>query len=269
MLSLREIGGLFGLALLSAQGQLTLPTSADLLAVDALYHVYVWSQAEQALYKLWAPRYDSLSRIGGPVGPEGFLGLTSLAPVGNQQLYVLDAAGQKILLLGTNLQPLQAISYAQLPAEVAEGYPTLLTVRTGGELYLLLRETQEVVKIDFFGRVLVRFGGKVFGPGRLLGVSRLQAGDRYLYLTDTLRQEIVVYDSWGSFVEAVPFPSQAKDGIGFAEGLVFWRDTLGWWQPHGKPPQTFTFPTAPTAIWVQSARLYWVAGRSLGWFPLP
>ncbi len=269
MLSLRRKGGLFLLGWLAAQSHIPLPAPTELFAVDALYHVYLWSQAEQALYKLWAPRYDSLSRIGGPVGPEGFLGITSLAPVGNQQLYVLDAAGQKILLLGTNLQPLQALSYSQLPAEIAEGFPVLLTVRAGGELYLLLRETQEVVKVDFFGRVLVRFGGKVFGPGRLLGVSRLQAGDGYLYLTDTLRREIVVYDAWGNFVEALPFPAQAKEGIGFAEGIVFWRDTLGWWKPKGGVLQPFTFPTAPKMVWVQRDRLYWIADRSLNWVPLP
>lgn len=269
MLSVRG-GVFFGLGLLAAQGQITLPAAADILAVDGLYHVYLWSQAEKALYKLWAPTYDSVSRIGGPVGPEGFLGLTSLAPVGNQQLYALDAAGQKIFLLGTNLQPLQTLSYAQLPAEIAEGYPVLLTVRAGGELYLLLRETQEVVKVDCFGRVLVRFGGKVFGPGRLLSVSRMQAGEAYLYLTDTLRREMVVYDAWGSFVEAIPFPPKAKDGVGFAEGLVFWRDTLGWWRgTSGGTLRSFTFPVAPKAIWVQRERLYWVADRNLYWLPLP
>lgn len=269
MLSVRKGGFFFAFGLLSAQGQVPLPAPADLLAVDALYHVYLWSQAEQALYKLWAPQYDSLSRIGGPVGPEGFLGLTSLAPVGNQQLYVLDAAGQKIFLLGTNLQPLQTLAYTQLPSEIAEGYPSLLAVRSGGELYLLLRETQEVVKVDFFGRVLVRFGGKVFGPGQLLSVSRMQAGDSYLYLTDTLRREIVVYDTWGSFVKAIPFPSQAKDALGFAEGQVFWGDTLGWWKPQEGELRSFTFPVAPKAVWVQRERLYWVADRTLGWMSLP
>ncbi|MCX7606778.1 MAG: hypothetical protein N2170_05905 [Bacteroidia bacterium] len=252
-----------------AQGEVALPSSCTHFAVDGLYHLYVWSEGERALYKLWAPRYDSLSRIGGAPGEEGFLGVSSIAPVGNQQVYILDAAGQKIALLGTNLQPLQQLSYAQLPREVAEGYPTLLTVGGAGELYLLLRETQEIVKVDPFGRVLLRFGGKVYGPGRIIGAAFLYAEAGRLYLIDTILRQVSTYDSWGNFLEAFPFPPQAKDGRAFAQGKAFWRENVLWWYTSSAPLQEITLPAAPQEVWVRGDRLYWAAGRRLGWLPLP
>jgi len=255
--------------LLWAQGQVTLPAPVSLFAVDALHHMYVWSEPERALYKVWAPRYDSLTRIGGAPGEEGFLSVTSIAPIGNQQLYVLDAGGQKITLLGTNLQPLQQLLYSQLPPEVAQGYPVLLTVGSGGELYLFLRETQEVVKIDFFGRVLLRFGGKLFGPGRIVGGAALYAEAEQLFITDTVQRQILVYDSWGNFLKGVAFPEGMDRGAGFAAGTVFYRDTVGWWYSREGQELPLRFPTAPQAVWVREQRLYWAAGRVVGWLPLP
>lgn len=254
-----------------AQGELPLPAMGTLLAVDRLHHVYVWSEVERALYKLWAPRYDSITRIGGAPGEEGFLGITAIAPVGNQQLYVLDAAGQRIVLLGTNLQPLQQLTYAQLPREIAEGYPHLLTVGQAGELYLLLRETQEIVKIDAFGRVLLRFGGKVYGEGRMVGVASLYAENGRIYLVDTVLRRAAEYDAWGNFISALPFPSGMQRAWVSAQGSFFWRGKEGTWERAGasNTSASLTLPASPEQVWIQGNRLYWMAGRRLGWLPLP
>jgi len=256
-------------ALVWAQQEIALPAAGELFAVDPLHHLYVWSARERALYKVWAPRYDSLTRIGGAPGEEGFLSVSALAPVGNQQLYVLDSEGQQILLLGTNLQPLQRLLYSQLPPEVVEGYPVLLAAGSAGELYLLLRQSQEIVKIDFFGRVLLRFGGKTYGPGRIVGAAALRATEGFLSVVDTTRRQVLRYDLWGTFQQAVEYPAWAEGATVGAEGVFFWGGQQGLWQPWAGEPSPVILPTVPQVVALQASRLYWLAGRRLGWLPLP
>ncbi|MCS7152399.1 MAG: hypothetical protein N2253_01840 [Bacteroidia bacterium] len=250
------------------QGTLTLPGSWSIFAVDALYHIYGWDANQRALYKLWAPRYDSITRIGGAPGEEGFLGITAIAPVGNQQLYILDAEGQVIALLGTNLQMLQRLTYAQLPPEISEGYPALLSVGQGGELYLLLRETQEIVKVDPFGRVLLRFGGKLYGPGSITKAARLWTEKNRVYILDVAAKGIVEYDSWGTFLSFIPVPAGYDQGYITSEGQVFWGGkTIEWRSSAGS--KVYTTPEAVRDVLIQGGRLFWLGERLLGWFPLP
>lgn len=251
-----------------AQESVAVPGRWSLFAVDALHHIYGWDPVQRALYKLWAPRYDSVTRIGGAPGVEGFLGVTALAPLGNQQLYVLDADGQKITLLGTNLQPLQQLSYAQLPREVAEGYPVFLTTGRGGELYLLLRETQEVVKIDPFGRVLLRFGGKLYGAGSIAGASGLHADDERVYVVDTILRRILVYDSWGNFLSDESFPADVRQAQAFRQGTAFWAGPQITWRV-GETYHPYVAPEPIRGVWVRGNRLYWLGVHQVGWFPLP
>lgn len=251
----------------SAQGEINLPGRWTVFAVDGLHHIYGWDADQGALYKLWAPRYDSLTRIGGAPGAEGFLGVSTIAPLGNQQVYVLDTDGQKIALLGTNLQILQRLTYAQLPQEVGEGYPVLLTVGGGGELYLLLRETQEIVKIDAFGRVLLRFGGKLYGPGSIMGAAHIHADGERVFVADTIQRLLLEYDAWGNFLTAAPFPENAELATASREGKAFWGKTHLHWQ--GKTETTYTLPEPIKAVWLRGQRLYWLGERRVGWFHLP
>ncbi|MCS6895004.1 MAG: hypothetical protein NZZ60_02490 [Bacteroidia bacterium] len=253
---------------LYAQGvEFDLPAQWSLFAVDEVYNLYGWSGEERALYKVWAPKYDSLTRIGGVPGEEGFLGITALAPLGNQQLYVLDADGQKVFLLGTNLQPLQRLTYAQLPPEVSEGYPVLLAGGSGGELYLLLRESQEIVKVDAFGRVLLRFGGKVYGPGSLAGVVALYAESDRVYVVDTAQRRIVEYDTWGNFIGEEHIPAEVHGAIASRAGKAFWRGNQIIWRNGGE--KQFLTSEPIRALWIRKQRLYWVGRHRGGWFPIP
>ncbi|MCS6790597.1 MAG: hypothetical protein NZ580_06420 [Bacteroidia bacterium] len=241
-----------------------LPCESSLFAVDAVHNVYLWCPQEKALYKLWAPTYDSVSRIGGAPGSEGFLGVTSLVPTGNQQLYVLDAEGQKLYLLGTNLQPLQEVPYENLPPEVAGSYPWLMTVGSGGALYLLLRESQEIVKIDPFGRVLMTFGGKTYGDGAIVAGTALHAENEKIYAADTLRRCILIYDNWGNFLEALPFPEEAQQGIVSAHYPIFWGRQKIW-----VGEKEIEIPFTPSQVWLQGERLYWMSGQQMGWLLRP
>jgi hypothetical protein len=111
-----------------------LPCAPTLIAVDEIGHVYAWCSAEKSLLKVWAPQYDSITRVGGgPGAREGFLDIRSLAPVGNQQLYVLDVGQQALLLLGTNLQVLQKVRFEEMAPELWQGFPSELTVMPGGD----------------------------------------------------------------------------------------------------------------------------------------
>lgn len=256
-----------GMSYALAQGEVHLPGRWTVFAVDGLHHIYGWDPEQNALYKLWAPQYDSLTRIGGAPGEEGFLGVSAIAPLGNQQLYILDADGQKIALLGTNLQPLQRLTYAQLPREVAEGYPVLLTTGSGGELYILLRETQEIVKIDAFGRVLLRFGGKLYGPGSIAGAAHIHSDADRVFVADTVQRLLLEYDVWGNFLTAMPFPEKARLGTASRYGKAFWGDTDIYW--YGKTETLYTLPEPIKGLWLREQRLYWLGERRVGWFQLP
>ncbi len=189
---------------------INLPCIPNQIALDELNHLYLWCPAERALYKMWAPRYDSVVRIGNVGTTEGFLDVASLAPIANQQLYVLDVGRQKLFLLGTNLQPLQRIDFMDLPAEVARGFPMLLTATPSGELFFVLRETQEIVRVDAFGRLLVRFGGKVAGPARLSWVEALCATHDRLWVYDKAAHQLLAFDLWGNLLApAYPAPKAA------------------------------------------------------------
>lgn len=214
---------------------ISLPCTPTQVALDELKHLYLWCPAERALYKIWAPRYDSLLRIGSLGSTEGFLEVVSLAPIANQQLYVLDVGRQKLFLLGTNLQPLQHLDFANLPSEVASGFPVHLTASPSGELFFVLRETQEIVRVDAFGRVLVRFGGKVAGPARLSWVEAIRATQDRLWVYDKAAHQLLAFDLWGNLL-APPYPAPKKAvfialGPQYAlfqrnDSLIFFREGL-------------------------------------------
>ncbi len=260
---------------LSLAQALSLPCEATLLCADELNHVYVWCAQEKALLKLWAPRYDSLTRIGGgPGAMEGFFEVVSLAPVGNQQLYVLDVGRQALFLLGTNLQVLSKIEFRDLPGEIQAGFPAQLAVTPRGELFILLRETQEIIRLDAFGRLMVRFGGKVAGPAALIQVQAMRATDQYLLVVDR-GPRLLIFDEWGMLVEAAPLaiPSESKWLLGPQNCLWQVGDKL-YYVPNllkSSTGQYLDWPHErfPQGAYLTAQGLYFIWERRLYYFPLP
>lgn len=252
----------------------TLPCVPTRLAVDELGHIYAWCDVDKALLKLWAPRYDSLSRIGGgPASREGFFAIHSLATIGNQQLYVLDGGRQTLFLLGTNLQVLQKIRFEEMAPELWQGFPTHLSAMPGGDLFIALRETQEIVRVDAFGRILVRFGGKLAGPAALVRIHDLQASETALTVLDQGYQ-LKVFDPWGSLLTTSTLPPTMQFCVLGRHNLLY--KTPNEWvyipdsrQPSQKYPLSGLPNDQPTAGYLTSTHFYYAMGRALFVYPLP
>ncbi len=251
-----------------------LPCAPGLLAVDELGHIYAWCGEEKSLLKVWAPHYDSVTRVGGgPGAQEGFFEITSLVPIGNQQLYVLDVGRQALFLLGTNLQILQKIRFEEMASELWLGFPSRLTAMPGGDLFVVLRETQEIVRIDAFGRLLVRFGGKVAGPAALVGIQALQAGNDLLTVLDGSYQ-IKVFDPWGMLLSTWRLPVETQFWV-LGRGSVLWRTSRGWtYVPDVQRPESQYTLTGlpeenPASAYLTEKVLYYTMGRALLAFSLP
>ncbi len=252
----------------------TLPCAPTRLAVDELGHLYAWCDAEKALLKLWAPRYDSLTRIGGgPASREGFFALNSLAPIGNQQLYGLDVGRQTLFLLGTNLQVLQKIRFEDMAPELRQGFPTYLSAMPGGDLFIALRETQEIVRMDAFGQILVRFGGKIAGPASLVRIQDLQASETSLTVLDQGYQ-LKVFDPWGSLLTASPLPPTTQFCLLGRHNLLYKTPTEWVYIPETRQlDQKYLLSglpsDLPTAGYLTSTQFYYAMGRALFVHPLP
>ncbi len=251
-----------------------LPCLPGLLAVDELGHVYAWCPEEKSLLKVWAPRYDSVTRVGGgPGAREGFFQVGSLAPIGNQQLYVLDVGRQALFLLGTNLQVLRKVRYEEMAPELWQGFPNRLAAMPGGDIFLALRETQEVVRIDAFGRMLVRFGGKTAGPAALIRIQDLQAGNELVLVLEEAYQ-LKVFDSWGTLLQTVPLPRESRF-LALGQGSILWQMPDGWtYIPDVRQPQkryslTGLPEEVPDAGYLLKKQFYCTMGRALFVFPLP
>ncbi len=252
----------------------SLPCTPNLLAADELGHVYGWCDEEKSLLKVWAPRYDSITRVGGgPGAREGFFEIVSLAPVGNQQLYMLDVGRQALFLLGTNLQILQKVRFEEMGPDLWRGFPTRLAVMPGGDLLIVLRETQEIVRIDAFGRILVRFGGKVAGPAALVRIQALQAADELIIVLDEGYQ-LKVFDSWGTLLNTWRLPGEAQFCT-LGRGRILWRTAKGWFYvPDVRKPESPHLLTDlpegnPSSACLSEKVFYYTMGRDLFVFALP
>ncbi|MGQ9863478.1 MAG: hypothetical protein ACUVRD_03205 [Bacteroidia bacterium] len=196
---------------------------AQKIAVDLLENVYLLAPEKNALYKLWAPRYDSISRIGGMgLGTESFNYPTQLAIAPPQQVYVLDFNSQRILVLNTNLQPQQTftLSEAQLPSRITV---QSFTLSPTGNLYLLALEDARVYKLDVFGRYLLDFGGKTYGEGQLITPVSLWATEKEILILDTTLKKIQRYNSWGQYMGFYSPPAADWQKAHFTLRGIVWQ----------------------------------------------
>lgn len=200
---------------------------AQKIAVDLLENVYLLAPEKNALYKLWAPHYDSISRIGGTgLGTESLNNPRHLSVAPPQQVYVLDFNSQRILVLNTNLQPQQVfiLSDAQLPNRITV---QSFAISPTGNLYLLGLEDARVYKLDVFGRYLLDFGGKTYGEGQLITPVSIWATEKEILVLDTTLQKIQRYTPWGQYLGFYsPPPDSAWQKAYFTLKGILWQKGL-------------------------------------------
>jgi DNA-binding beta-propeller fold protein YncE len=200
------------LRLLAPQVALAAAPEAQLLEVDEEANLYLLDSQRSRLYKFFARyQYDSSIAIGGQgIAGEALNNPSQVTSAARNKLYVLDRGNRRVVLMSVNLREIRSYRFEQPIIGVNQEkytrpiYPRALAVSPQGELYLLNGEDQQVLKFDTFGELSLTFGGLNYGEGSLMHPSQLLFDHEnyvqpYLYVADTSRQLIQVFDIFGVY----------------------------------------------------------------------
>ncbi len=143
------------------------------------------------------------------------------------------------------------------------GYPAAAALSAQGELFVADHEFNRVLRFDAFGSPKASFGDFNWGEGRLERPAKIFISRRNeVWVSDSLRPAIIVYDTFGNFVRRVS-ASELAAPCGMAEwppgmivtdskqhALIFFNaegERLG---TFGKPGKGLGKFDAPTAVMV-------------------
>ncbi|MCZ2355138.1 MAG: hypothetical protein LC115_00390 [Bacteroidia bacterium] len=193
-------------AMLSARGKV--------LSQDTYGNIYLLTQKNQ-LCKLFST-WDSVYCIGGRgTSEEALLDPNAICATSQQSIYVLDAAPRRIVLFNYNLKPAREVRFIDLEndpnfTENPTIIPKSFVVGPGGDLFLLNSFDNKILKFNSNGRLDAQFGGVDYGQGRLLSPNELYIAQDYtVWVTDTLSQQIIQFDYYGTWIQnwkpAIPF----------------------------------------------------------------
>jgi hypothetical protein len=184
---------------------LDLPDAQQLL-VDGEDNLILLDSDRGRLYRyLAAYDYDSSLFIGGKSNrDEGLVHPSKVSLVNRQELYLLDEALGRLLVLNVNLKVIRRSDFLAnnpnsnfgQPQDVL--FPTSFTIGPTGEQFLINRSDNRVVKINQLGEEELRFGGPDYGPGALYAPVAIEVdGQNFVFVADTAAQVIQVYDLYG------------------------------------------------------------------------
>lgn len=180
--------------------------AADQLLVDGENNLLLLDSERGRLYRyLAAFDYDSAVFIGGrSLRDEGLVHPSQMALVNRQELYLLDEAQGRLLVLNVNLKVIRRQDFlgnnlgSSFAAPQDALFPTAFAIGPTGEQFLVNRADNRIVKLNAFGQEELRFGGPDYGEGALFAPSEVIVdGQNFVYVADTSEQAIQVYDLYG------------------------------------------------------------------------
>lgn len=169
---------------------------------------FVLDRRNNRLYKYYALYgYDSVQSIGGKgMSGEGLNQPVRIRSGNRQALYCLDAGNRRLLVLNTNLRVVREINYLVSGASESQSdgnvqiWPLSFAVGPAGDFFLLNQEDNRVLKYDATGKFQLAFGGLDFGQGSLHDPADIHMSeDNLIYITDTIRQQVKVFDLFGVY----------------------------------------------------------------------
>gem|GEM_PF-1705798 len=189
------------------------PACAE-LSVDNEGNIILLSRNSGLIYKyLAAFNYDSSIVAGGKGrGTEGVIQAAKIVVPNRQQLYVLDAAQSRILLLNTNFKFIHSLDFITSSAfdislDEIEIIPQTFGVNTIGELFVLNQLDYKIYKFNQQSKISLQFGGTDYGLGSLTNPVDIQAHeDQNIYVSDTLNQRIIVFNNYGLYLYTLDEP---------------------------------------------------------------
>lgn len=249
---------------------------ADQLIVDEEGNIILLDTEQARIFRfLKAYNYDSLVFIGGRSNrQEGLVHPVTMSLQNRQSLFVLDDAVGRLLVLNPNLRIVQTQEYMGQGSggfgEKGESlFPVDFAVGPLGEQFLINRIDNRVVKINSFGEEELRFAGPDFGPGALYQPVEVGIDDEnYVYVSDTSRQLIKVYDLYGVFrfsLELAPGFSWEKFRI-YRPWLICFREDAASIMNLARQEWVnlpFDWPETISDVFLRGSTLYILTGTSV------
>lgn len=205
------------------------------LECDEEGNLFLLDKKNNRLYKYYAiSGYDSVQSIGGKgMSGEGLNQPVKIRSGNRQALYCLDAGNRRILVLNTNLKIVREVNFltsgsTENNSEIgAQIWPLSFEVGPAGDLFLLNQEDNRILKSDMYGKLQVSFGGLDYGGGSLYDpVDMLMSENNLLYVSDTIKQVLKVYDLFGVYKFSLYPPERFHfEGISLLENnLIFYNN---------------------------------------------
>ncbi|MCS7074330.1 MAG: hypothetical protein NZ108_07675 [Bacteroidia bacterium] len=199
------------------------------LGLDEEPNLYVVkSRKHQFLKFLFSSSYDSCITIGGKgISGEALNIPLKAVAVNRQSVYLLDGQNRRILVLNTNLKVSNEWNFLKNPIQLSGNElflnPVSFCTNSLGELFLLNGDDNKIYKFDVFGQFQTQFGGLDYGNGSLLAPVDLFSVSNWIYVTDTIHQEIHCFDSFGIFQHSITpnLPQRWSTCSGIGEYLFF------------------------------------------------
>jgi hypothetical protein len=150
-----------------------------------------------------------LKKIGGFGWNDGQFDIPSSIVSTAIDIYVADFNNHRIQRFDQNLNFISSLEKSE---SVYFEYPASIALSTKGDLYILDSKNKKVLKINGFSKLERTFGnyesGKiVLSEPRLIKLDQSQL----IYILD--KDQIIVYDEFGSFIKTIPVPEELKGNI--------------------------------------------------------
>jgi hypothetical protein len=150
-----------------------------------------------------------LKKIGGFGWNDGQFDIPSSIVSTAIDIYVADFNNHRIQRFDQNLNFISSLEKSE---SVYFEYPASIALSTKGDLYILDSKNKKVLKINGFSKLERTFGnyesGKiVLSEPRLIKLDQSQL----IYILD--KDQIIVYDEFGSFIKTMPVPEELKVNI--------------------------------------------------------
>ena len=194
--------------------------NATALALDPRGQLYVADAGRDAVVLL-SSEGGTQAVLGGSGTRAGqFLGPADVDPTNGQTLYVADAGNGRLQRFSEELQYLEALPVGRAFEEgralrafddgrdgssvQGSGRPIAVGSSPGDHTFAIDEEAGVVLKWDEQRRPERIIGGAVQRRGRLLRpVALALEGSRRLYVADRGREEVLVYDRFGTFMQTL------------------------------------------------------------------
>ena len=208
---------------------------ANQIEIDEEDNLYLLHTRQNKIHKVYAGLgYDSIQSIGGKgIRGEGLNQPVKIRIVNRQTLYCLDYGNRRLLVMNTNLKILRDINFLSSGQSEtgndngSQIWPVSFESGPTGDLFILNQEDNKILKIDTYGKQQTAFGGLDYGQGSLYEPVDLEMNDRnLLFVSDTVRQQLKVYDLFGVYQYAL-YPPEKFHFKGFClmdKLLVFYND---------------------------------------------